>query len=78
MERKFHIAVAVAALAIAAAFGEHYKYVVLRAEARSFRAEVARKLATYQAIGCRIDRRAEEEDLGLLVATYQEEDIILR
>ena len=77
MERKFHIAVAVAVVAIAGAFGEHYKYVVLRTEARSFRALVARKLATYEAIGCKIDRRAEEESLGLLVPTYSEDEIIL-
>ena len=76
MERRFHIAVAVAALAIAVAIGEHYKYVVLRTEARSFRAKVARKLATYEAIGCKIDRRAEQEDLGLLVATFSEDDIV--
>lgn len=77
MERKFHIAVAVAALAIAAAFGEHYKYVVLRTEARSFRAEVARKLATYEAI-YKLNSLAEQKSLGLLVETWSEEDIILR
>ena len=75
MERKFHIAVAIAVVAIVAAIGEHYKYVVLRTEAQSFRAKVARKLATYQAV-YKMDRLAEEKDLGLLVETYSEDDVI--
>lgn len=75
MERKFHIAVAVAVLAIVAAIGEHYKYVVLRTEARSFRAKVARKLATYEAI-YKLNSLAEEKDLGLLVETFSEDDIV--
>lgn len=54
-----------------------YRVAAAERQTRDLRARVARKIATYQAIGCKIDHLQEERDLGLLVPTYRAEDEIL-
>jgi hypothetical protein len=48
-----------------------------RRETRDLRVKIARKLVTFQVTGCTLDLRKEELDLGLLVPTYSEDDLIL-